>query len=138
MLRQGGPISFKQASLAPHPVAAMQASQAANEWDTELRLAALAHGAHAAMERRMDRAALSQIQRLSGAAPSSHALLDSLLRRDTLIGEEDVLNCAFGDPPLPEPREPRNAPHPFSRPPPSPPAVPELRPTFPRELSLDK
>ena len=100
VLRQGGPISFKQAALAPHPVQATQASQAANEWDTELRLAALAHGGHAAMERRMDRAALSQIQRLPGAAPSSHALLDSLLRRDTAIGDEDVLNCAGPPSPL--------------------------------------
>jgi hypothetical protein len=94
VLRQGGPISFKQAALALHPVQAVQASQAANEWDTGLRLAALAHGGHAALERRMDRAALSQIQRLPGAAPSSHALLDTLLGRDTMIGDEDVLNGA--------------------------------------------
>ena len=103
VLRQGGPISFKQAALAPHPVQATQASQAANEWDTGLRLAALAHGGHAAMERRMDRAALSQIQRLPGAAPSSHALLDSLLRRETTFGDEDVLNCAGGRPYPPPP-----------------------------------
>lgn len=134
MLRQGGPISFKQAALALHPVQAVQANQAANEWDTGLRLAALAHGGHAALERRMDRAALSQIQRLPGAAPSSHALLDTLLGRDTMIGDEDVLNGASATARpffsrAPDFNDPRTPPLP-------PAAVPELRPNFPR--SLDK
>jgi hypothetical protein len=119
VLRQGGPISFKQASLSAHPVEAAQAGQAAHEWDRELRLRALAYGGHAAMERRMDRAALSQIQRLPGAASSSHALLDSLLRRDAAIGDEDVLNGAER---ARSPRAPRALrPPPLTRPPPPPP-----------------
>lgn len=94
-LRQGGAIAFKQSALSPHPAQAAQASQLANEWGTEQRLAALAYGAHAAMERRMDRAALSQIQRLPGGPGSSHAMLDAWLGRDGAVGWEDVLHGAL-------------------------------------------
>ena len=91
-LRDGGATSFRETALALHPVEAVQAQQLANEWDTSLRLAAMAHGQAAAMQRRLDRAALSQIRRLPGAAPSSHALLDAYLGRDGKVGVEDVLN----------------------------------------------
>ena len=52
----------------------------------------MAHGQAAALEKRMDHAALSKIQRLPGGPPSSHALLDSWLGRDGSVGFEDVLN----------------------------------------------
>ena len=91
-LRENGATSFRETALALHPVQAVQAQQLANEWDTSLRLAAMAHGQAAAMQRRLDRAALSQIRRLPGGAPSSHALLDAYLGRDGRVGVEDVLN----------------------------------------------
>jgi hypothetical protein len=92
-LRAGGAASFKEAALALHPVEAVQAQQLANEWETSLRLSAMAHGQAAAMEKRLDRAALSQIRRLPGSGvPSSHALLDTYLGRGGSVGVEDVLN----------------------------------------------
>lgn len=57
-------------------------------------MAARVYGAHAAWEKRMDRAALSSMQRLPGGPSSSFALLDSFLGRDEKIGFEDVLNRA--------------------------------------------
>jgi hypothetical protein len=92
-LRANGSTSFREAALALHPVEAVQAQQLANEWETSLRLAAMAHGQAAAMEKRLDRAALSQIRRLPGSGvPSSHALLDTYLGRSGSVGVEDVLN----------------------------------------------
>ena len=92
-LRANGTTSFKEAALALHPVEAVQAQQLANEWETSLRLVAMAHGQAAAMEKRLDRAALSQIRRLPGSGvPSSHALLDTYLGRSGSVGVEDVLN----------------------------------------------
>ena len=73
-------------------MASVQQEQCANEWETSLRLTAMAHGQAAALEKRMDHAALSKIQRLPGGPPSSHALLDSWLGRDGSVGFEDVLN----------------------------------------------
>ena len=93
-LRAGGTVGFKYTALGEHPMEAVQNVGLANEWETSLRLTAMAHGQAAAMEKRIDRAALSQIQRLPGGPPSSHVLLDSWLGRDSSIGFEDVLNCA--------------------------------------------
>lgn len=67
-----------------------------NEWDSSLFIAEKVYGTHAAWEKRMDKAVLSQIQRLPGA-PSSHALLDSYLGRDDKIEVEDILNCEYLD-----------------------------------------
>ena len=137
-LRAGGAVAFKQTSLSPHPAEAAQATQLANEWGTEQRLAALSYGAHAAMERRMDRAALSQIQRLPGGPASSHAMLDGWLGRDGAVGWEDVLSCAFFFFSLCI--KVLDALLSYSTPPPTPfplPAVPELRPTIPRQTISD-
>ena len=130
-------MSFRETALAQHPIEAVQAHQLANEWETSLRLSAMAHGQAAAIEKRLDRAALSQIRRLPGGPPSSHALLDGYLGRDASVGVEDFLNGA---------RQGRLALHfsfchlPLTHPlsllcPPPPPrplrAVPELRSNFP-------
>ena len=101
-----GAVSFKATALALHPVEAVQSQQVANEWDTSLRLTALAHGQAAAIEKRIDRAALSQIRRLPGGPESSHALLDTYLGRAGTVGVEDFLNGAplhrnWEDQPLP-------------------------------------
>ena len=92
-LRAGGTTSFKHTATALHPMESVQQAQCANEWETSLRLTAMAHGQASALEKRMDHAALSKIQRLPGGPPSSHALLDSWLGRDGSVGFEDVLNC---------------------------------------------
>lgn len=91
-LRAGGTVSFKETALAMHPVETVQSRLVANEWDTSLRLTAMAHGQAAAFEKRLDRAALSQIRRLPGGPESSHALLDTYLGRDGAVGVEDFLN----------------------------------------------
>jgi hypothetical protein len=90
-LRAGGPTSFKQTAMAPHAVETIQRSHASAEWELSLNFLEKAYGMHAAWERRLDRAALSSIQRLPGGPPSSHALLDSWLGRDTQMTFEDTL-----------------------------------------------
>jgi len=94
-LRAGGTVGFKYTALENHPMETVQNVGLANEWETSLRLTAMAHGQAAATEKRIDRAALSQIQRLPGGPSSSHALLDSWLGRDTSVDFEDFLNRAL-------------------------------------------
>jgi hypothetical protein len=60
------------------------------------------YGHHAAWEKRMDRAVLSQIQRLPGGPPSSFAMLDSFLGRDDKLGFEDTLNRPEQRPNMPK------------------------------------
>lgn len=143
-LRAGGAVSFKETALAPHPIEAVQARQVANEWETGLRLAAMAHGQAAALEKRLDRAALAQIRRLPGGPASSHALLDAFLGRDTSVGVEDYLNRAWGRPMGAMGRRARalailrltvflQSPHPAT----PPRAEPELRSAIPRAATSD-
>lgn len=65
-----------------------------NEWEADQFRLERVYGAHAAWERRMERAVLAQVQRLPGV-PSSHVGLDHVLGRDERIGFEDVLNRAW-------------------------------------------
>jgi Arc/MetJ family transcription regulator len=65
-----------------------------NEFESSLFVAERVYGAHAAFEKRLDRAVLATVQRAPGL-PSSHALLDSMLRRDETIDISDILNGAW-------------------------------------------
>lgn len=93
---RGGAISFKQTSLALHPVEAIQRAAVAGEWEAALAAQAKAFGAHAALERRLDAAALAAVERLPGGPASSHALLDTYLGRDGKMGFEDSLGGERG------------------------------------------
>lgn len=64
-----------------------------NQWEADQYLLERVYGSHAAWEKRMERAVLSQVQRLPGI-PSSHVGIDHVLGRDDKIGFEDILNCA--------------------------------------------
>lgn len=91
---RAGAVSFKHTSLQPHPVEAIQGSALEREWELSLAATAKAFGAAAAIERRVDRAALAAIERLPGGPPSSGALLESYMGRDSNIGFEDSLGRA--------------------------------------------
>ena len=62
-----------------------------NQWEADQFRLERIYGSHAAWERRMERAVLSQVQRLPGI-PSAHIGLDFKLGRDEQIGFEDILN----------------------------------------------
>ena len=92
---RGETTSLKQAALAPHPVEQVQAEHLRNEWESKMFLLERVYGAHAAWEKRMDRAALATTRRLPGVA-SSHVGIDHLLGRDDKIFFEDYLNREYG------------------------------------------
>ncbi len=89
-----GAVSFKQTALRLHPVETIQRASIANEWETSLANIAKAFGTHAALERRVDAAALGATRRLPGGPPSSLALLESYLGYDMKLGFEDTLHRA--------------------------------------------
>lgn len=72
-----------------------------NEWQSSLYITERVYGSHAAWEKRMDRAVLSQVQRLPGL-PSSHVGLDALLGKDQKLEWEDVLNVPELRPSMPK------------------------------------
>jgi hypothetical protein len=67
-----------------------------NEWEAQQFVLDRVYGAAAAWEKRMDRAVLSQVQRLPApGVQSSFCGLDTLLGRDEKITFEDYLNGAY-------------------------------------------
>jgi hypothetical protein len=60
-----------------------------NEWEARLHTIASVYGAHAAWERRLDRAALEQTRRLPGV-PSAHIGVDHVLGMDDRIDFADI------------------------------------------------
>lgn len=63
-----------------------------DKWDSDMYRVERVYGSHAAWEKRMDRAVLSQARRLPGI-PSSFSGLDTIMGRDDKIGFEDFLSC---------------------------------------------
>lgn len=119
-----GQVAFKETQLADHPVETIQKvvsvvhsllacrlhvltaslllQHFSNDFNTKMYTLGKIQGTHAAWERQMDRAVLSQIQRLPGGPPSSHALLDTLMGRDDKIDFEDILNLPEQRPNMPK------------------------------------
>ena len=81
--------SYCVISSLPAVVKSLQHTK--NAWDADMLRVERVYGMHAAWEKRMDRAMLSQVQRLPGGPASSFVGLDTFLNRDIKMGFEDTL-----------------------------------------------